>query len=350
MFWGAGAIFLLVMALTGWALVARRSQRLWLSRGATIVAGGVIVPLIVLTLLLIRGLLPSASAEGPAALRIEVVGEQWWWRVHYLNDAGDSAIRHRERDPHPGGTADRAAAALGRRHPQLLGAQSRRQARHDSRAREPAALARGPAGVLRGQCAEYCGGPHALMALHVVAQSPDAFERWRARQREAGYGAHRRNAAGIRLVPRARLRGVPRGARHTGRRHARTGPHARRQPRSLGAGTLPNDADVAGRLDRVEPARQAAEPDAVVTRCSPPSELQAIAAYLCEPAGSARVTDDDAAQSAAAPAARARGAAPRVAAAVGAAAVDRRSTTTTSACSTSAPRSCSSCSPGSWRW
>ncbi len=33
-------------------------------------------------------------------------------------------------------------------------------------------------GVFRGQCAEYCGGPHALMALEVVAMPPAEFEAW----------------------------------------------------------------------------------------------------------------------------------------------------------------------------
>jgi cytochrome c oxidase subunit 2 len=40
-------------------------------------------------------------------------------------------------------------------------------------------------GVFRGQCAEYCGGAHALMAFHVVAEPPEAFEAWRERQRAA---------------------------------------------------------------------------------------------------------------------------------------------------------------------
>jgi cytochrome c oxidase subunit 2 len=34
------------------------------------------------------------------------------------------------------------------------------------------------AGVFRGQCAEYCGGPHALMALEVVAMEPADFDVW----------------------------------------------------------------------------------------------------------------------------------------------------------------------------
>jgi cytochrome c oxidase subunit 2 len=39
------------------------------------------------------------------------------------------------------------------------------------------------AGVYRGQCAEYCGGPHALMSFHVVALEGEAFEAWFAAQR-----------------------------------------------------------------------------------------------------------------------------------------------------------------------
>jgi cytochrome c oxidase subunit 2 len=41
-------------------------------------------------------------------------------------------------------------------------------------------------GVHRGQCAEYCGGQHALMAIFVVVQSEADFQRWRVHQaREA---------------------------------------------------------------------------------------------------------------------------------------------------------------------
>ena len=34
------------------------------------------------------------------------------------------------------------------------------------------------AGVFRGQCAEFCGMQHAHMALDVVAESDQDFERW----------------------------------------------------------------------------------------------------------------------------------------------------------------------------
>jgi cytochrome c oxidase subunit 2 len=39
-------------------------------------------------------------------------------------------------------------------------------------------------GEYRGQCAEYCGGPHALMAFFVVALPSEDFDNWAAKQRE----------------------------------------------------------------------------------------------------------------------------------------------------------------------
>jgi cytochrome c oxidase subunit 2 len=40
------------------------------------------------------------------------------------------------------------------------------------------------AGTYRGQCAEFCGLEHALMALLVEAEPNDRFEAWAARQRQ----------------------------------------------------------------------------------------------------------------------------------------------------------------------
>ena len=39
-------------------------------------------------------------------------------------------------------------------------------------------------GVYRGQCAEFCGFEHALMAFTVVADPPEQYEAWAARQRQ----------------------------------------------------------------------------------------------------------------------------------------------------------------------
>src|SRR3546814_19968418 len=38
-------------------------------------------------------------------------------------------------------------------------------------------------GVYAGQCAEYCGGPHALMGFVVIARQPEAFAAFMAERR-----------------------------------------------------------------------------------------------------------------------------------------------------------------------
>src|SRR3546814_13925517 len=44
-------------------------------------------------------------------------------------------------------------------------------------------------GIYKGQCAEYCGGPHALMGFVVVAHTPQDFARWQdSRQPRGGEG------------------------------------------------------------------------------------------------------------------------------------------------------------------
>jgi cytochrome c oxidase subunit 2 len=39
-------------------------------------------------------------------------------------------------------------------------------------------------GIYRGQCAEFCGFQHSFMAFRVVADAPEQYEAWAARQRE----------------------------------------------------------------------------------------------------------------------------------------------------------------------
>jgi cytochrome c oxidase subunit 2 len=38
--------------------------------------------------------------------------------------------------------------------------------------------------MFRGQCAEFCGAQHARMAFVVIAEPPDAYQAWLARQRQ----------------------------------------------------------------------------------------------------------------------------------------------------------------------
>jgi cytochrome c oxidase subunit 2 len=185
LFLGAGIILLLVVALTVYAVAAPPERRRWLGTASAIVAGGVVFPVATLTALLVYGLVMAREDidAGATMLRIEVIGEQWWWRVRYLDADGipqfetaneiripvaqvveltlkSSDVIHSFWIPSLGGKMDMIPG-------------------HVNRLR----LSADRPGVFRGQCAEYCGGAHAMMALYVVAEAPGHFADWLANQR-----------------------------------------------------------------------------------------------------------------------------------------------------------------------
>jgi cytochrome c oxidase subunit 2 len=91
LFVGAALIFTVIMAIAALAAFGARERAARLRESWLIIGGGVIFPLVVLSLLLAYSL-ARARALDPAAgedpLRIEVTGEQWWWRVRYLDGNG----------------------------------------------------------------------------------------------------------------------------------------------------------------------------------------------------------------------------------------------------------------------
>jgi len=96
------------------------------------------------------------------------------------------------------------------------------------------------AGVSRGQCAEYCGGAHALMSFHVDARERPGFDEWlgaenRPAVRTDGEGARLFVASGCGACHR--IRGLASA-------DGRIGPDLTHvaSRRSLAAATLTNDA------------------------------------------------------------------------------------------------------------
>jgi len=183
LFLAGAAIFVLVMALVAVALAGGKAVRNALGSRRAILAGGVAFPVVVLAALLLHTLglaaALNARAEEGGPLRIAVTGRQYWWEVRYpdlgivtaneihipvgrpvelLLDSGDVIhslwipALHGKRDMIPG-RVNRLAV----------------------RADRP--------GVVRGQCAEFCGTQHALMALFVVAAEAAEFTRWVERQK-----------------------------------------------------------------------------------------------------------------------------------------------------------------------
>jgi cytochrome c oxidase subunit 2 len=192
LFAGAAVIFTAVMALAAYAVFARRDAAARLSPRALIVGGGIVFTSVVLLALLLYSL-ARANALHPhtaGALRIEVTGEQWWWRVRYLDAGGGTDFVTANEIRVPVGrpvTLDLKSAdvihsfwvpVLAGKLDMIPGRTNRLTIRADS------------PGDYRGQCAEYCGGPHGLMALVVVAEPVDAFERWADRQRAPASATH----------------------------------------------------------------------------------------------------------------------------------------------------------------
>jgi cytochrome c oxidase subunit 2 len=86
---GAAVVFLVVLVLAVWALGPRRPR--WMHNRAFIIGGGLVFPLAVLAALFAYSLRvgDSLADNEPASLRLAIVGEMWWWRVHYLDPHGE---------------------------------------------------------------------------------------------------------------------------------------------------------------------------------------------------------------------------------------------------------------------
>lgn len=182
----AAVILVVVLALAAYAVWGPARRRAWLADRRFVVASGIVFPVVALTALLVytftfeRTLL--SDVEKPAA-RIRVTGYQWWWRVDYLDGQGavDFVTANEIRIP-AGRPVELALESADVIHsfgvPNLAGKLDMipgRVTRMRLEAYRP--------GRYRGQCVEYCGGPHAKMALYVIAETPEDFERWRAAQR-----------------------------------------------------------------------------------------------------------------------------------------------------------------------
>ena len=184
------AVFLLVLVLVWMALTrtpaapggtaARRGFSPPFGRTGFIVAGGIVLPVMVLVPLLIASLRTSAELKQPGnALTIRVTGKMWWWDVAYpeqniiianeLHIPTGKKVRlellstdviHSFWVPNLNGKRDLVPGLVNEFWIQ---------------ADEP--------GVYRGQCAEYCGLQHANMIFHVIAHPPDEFQEWVAQRR-----------------------------------------------------------------------------------------------------------------------------------------------------------------------
>lgn len=194
-------ILFLVVTVVMWILIAwaAKKRRGTLEEHAPVDAGGgqgwiaiggLAIPLAILTIIFVFGLrlLSEFPIHGPhqhaAKPDILIVGHQWWWEVHYLNDRADRQfvtaneihiptnrpinielesydVMHSFWIPALHGKVDLIPG-----HPNFVRIE-----------------ASGP-GVYAGQCAEYCGAQHGHMRLLAIAQPPDEYAAWLDQQRK----------------------------------------------------------------------------------------------------------------------------------------------------------------------
>jgi cytochrome c oxidase subunit 2 len=281
---GGGAL-LFVATLLLLALALRRSRRR-VHGGWWVFGGGVALPVVVLTALLAYATQRTRGLEQPPAAAPLVVGltaHQWWWEVRYTDAATGRSVTGANELRLPAGRPARigleSADVI---HSVWVPALGGKMDLVPGRVNHLTMTPHEP-GAHRGQCAEYCGGPHARMALHVVVLPPDEFAHWlerEARPAPAPAGA---------LEARGRAAFVEHGC---------TACHARRGVAD-GGGRGPDLTHVAGRLylaagtlpnDAASLARWIADVQAVKPGARMPSyghldaaTLDALAAFLAQP-------------------------------------------------------------------
>lgn len=242
----AAAIFAGVAAMTAVALFGSEAWRSRLASARLVLWLGAVFPAVALSGLVLYGVSVMGKAAippdaGRAALRIEVSGERWWWRVTYVTADG-ARIESANELRVPAGRAvevDLTSADVIHSFwvPRLAGKLDMIPGRTNVLTldvREP--------GASRGQCAEYCGGAHALMSFFVIAMAEDEFASWLRKEASAarppasdaeveGHALFMRSGCGachaVRGTGAAGIIGPD--LTHVGSRH------------SLAAATLPND-------------------------------------------------------------------------------------------------------------
>jgi cytochrome c oxidase subunit 2 len=196
-------VFVGVLAASVAALFGKRIWRDKLAGEGIVVGAGIVFPVVALSLLLFYSIYvmgradaleegsglqliadsgPSPSVAAGARLRISVSGERWWWRVVYVTADGRRIESANELRLPVGEPVRVELTSPDVIHsfwaPKLAGKLDMIPGRVNT-----LTLTATQPGVSRGQCAEYCGGAHALMAFFVVALPSEEFATWLTRER-----------------------------------------------------------------------------------------------------------------------------------------------------------------------
>lgn len=285
LFWpllvGAVVIWLLVVGGTFYAMRIRPERHSEQFGRRLILIGGVIVPTVLLAVIAVVSLdLMADLRSTPADFTIRVTGEQFWWRVQYLDEQGRVSMETANEIALPNGSTVELELHTGDViHsfwvPALAGKLDMVPGMVNRLLLEPRRT-----GTYRGQCAEFCGESHALMAFRVRVLEPAEYQAWLEHQRSDAVAPVDEAAS----RGRDHFLGYGCGACHSVRgTHARGGvgpdlTHLASRAR-IAAETLANDhRSLARWLESTDSVKPGVRMPAF--GMLPPEELELIAAYL----------------------------------------------------------------------
>jgi cytochrome c oxidase subunit 2 len=195
MLWVTVTVFVIVLATLAVAVVrGTRNQssndeslpsERELSRSVGIAVGLTVVILISLLTASVWTGRAIASLQASSAVTIAITGHQWWWEIQYQDAVPSRQVI----------TANELHIPVNR--PVVFKVTSRDvihsfwvpnlQGKRDLIPGYTTAiwLQADRPGIFRGQCAEFCGMQHAHMALDVVAESDQDFDRWLTAMRQS---------------------------------------------------------------------------------------------------------------------------------------------------------------------
>jgi cytochrome c oxidase subunit 2 len=246
-FWWAVIVFAIVEGLLLFVIIRYRARagggRPSRLHGHTALEiGWTLAPALILVFIAVptmRTIFATAAPAPQGALRVEVIGHQWWWEFRYPElgvvtanemhlprgrpvqlEMTSADVIHSFWAPGLGGKRDLTAGRVTR-----------------------IAFTPDSVGEIAGQCAEFCGASHANMRLRVFVESDSAFAAWATRQKadaaapargslaEAGGQAFARGAC----IACHTIAGVPQARGTVGPNLTHVGGRS-----TLAAATLPN--------------------------------------------------------------------------------------------------------------
>jgi cytochrome c oxidase subunit 2 len=193
MFVGAVVVFGVVATLLLIGVLRRRGERRPVQTDTPlarrlVLYGGAVVPVVVLVALfaLVLHTIPSTSAAEAkkGRLTIRVIGHQWFWEIRYPRSGVVTANELHM----PAGVPVRIEARTADVIHSFWVPELNRKLDMIPGKRNDLLLETDRAGTYRGQCAEFCGLEHGLMAFSVVVQTRNRFQAWLAQQQQTAKG------------------------------------------------------------------------------------------------------------------------------------------------------------------